>query len=56
MDSDTRPLYANHQGEQPSANETIGAAMIEENEKERALELFKQTTEQELKLEYDHKV
>ena len=39
-----------------TANETIGSAMIEENEKERALELYRQKTEQELKMEYDRKV
>ena len=30
--------------------------MIEENEKERALELFRKNTEQELKNEYDRKI
>ena len=37
-------------------NEALGSALIEENEKERALEIFRVHEEQELKEEYDHKI
>ena len=58
IDRDTRSLYGHYSGDHLAndANETIGDAMIEENEKERALELYRQTTEKELKFEYDRKV
>ena len=67
INKDTRSLYDTSHGPVYSPNyeqhyryhynnETIGAAMIEENEKERALELYKQKTESELQNEYDRKV
>ena len=55
VDQDTRSLYGHYPGEYVR-NEAIGAAMIEENEKERALEIYRQKTEQELKNEYDHNI
>ena len=44
IDRDAHTIYEHHTNDS-LANETIGAAMIEENEKERALELYKKTTE-----------
>ena len=37
-------------------NEALGSAMMEENEKERALEIYRVHEEQTLKEEYDHKI
>ncbi len=41
---------------QEDKNEALGSALMEENEKERALEIFRVHEEQELKEEYDHKI
>ena len=41
---------------QEMPNETVGSAMIEENEKERELELYRLKSEQELKDDYDQRI
>ena len=56
MKKPVSPMVQKHERPVHQENEAIGSAMIEENEKERALELFRSKTEQELKNEYDHKV
>lgn len=49
-------IFEQEEMNNPRQNEVISERLIQQNEKERALEIYRQRTASELKNEYDRKV